>query len=126
MAENKKGCLGSLVKGLSGTSAFGVAHAVGCPYHGLTGLALKLGLLPAAVAAPLYTFHEFVVENIAEPVVDIFIDDPDQVKYVAHVGTDTLGWVALASLPAYFVYSKLKKRYSNSHEHSLSCAEDTN
>lgn len=47
---------------------YGIAHAVGCPSHGLVGLALKLGLaLPLGLTTLLQYPHDLITHKIFEP-----------------------------------------------------------
>ncbi len=99
---------------------YGIAHALGCPSHGLAGILLKTGLLlPASALAVLRAPHEVVEEYVVKPPIEYVLRDShnyeERAEHIAHVTTDVLGWATFGGFIAYSSrrYFKNKKDKMN-------------
>ncbi len=102
---------GSVKGGLLRGGLLGVGlHSLLCPAHGLPAVAIAAGILPNSVVSPLYQVHDYVVHNLAEPVVEQFIDDHERIHDMAHTGVDALTWGIALSIPAYMVGKRLLRK----------------
>jgi hypothetical protein len=79
---------------------YGIVHAIGCPYHGLLGLFILMGLfIPASIVSIAQYPHSIVSERLIEPVFKSILNEGENVPFLmrkskryAHITTDILGW----------------------------------
>ncbi len=105
------------------TASSGIAHAVSCPFHGLPAILLKVGLLPAVIASPLYVFHEKAVHGIEyciKPLVN-----QQYSHQVAHNIIDYGGWIALGIFGVSIANNTYKKMKNRKVTHNNNSRNDT-
>lgn len=72
------------------SGAYGILHAIGCPYHGLLALALKTGLvLHPNVTKVVEMPHELVTHHVFEPAWNRILKDDSSEKSHSHHSCST-------------------------------------
>lgn len=88
--------------------AFTVLHTLACPC--LAGIALKVGIVGTTTLAPLHFAHDYVTEDLVQPVMEYVIEDKVYAHDLAHETVDYAGLGISLGLPAVYLGYALRRR----------------